>query len=101
MLLTLPNVPLRSASFALEDRWLIWARVRMYPDRLVLTAWSLTGRDHRQIPLDQVEETDHEDRCLRIALTDGEQVSLIVDEAARWARFIQAHCELQDHHRFG
>lgn len=65
--------------------------MQMYPDRLELTGWSITGRHRRHIPLDQVEEIDHANGQLLLDLTDGERVSLIVDEAARWASFIQAH----------
>lgn len=90
MLLILPDVPLRTGSFALADRWLLWTRVRVYPDRVELVGWSFTGRDHRHIPLDRIAEIDHDGRHLQLQLQDGDGISLLVDEAASWARLIRA-----------
>ena len=35
------DVPLRTAAFGLEDRWLLWSRARLYADRMELTGWGL------------------------------------------------------------
>lgn len=96
MLLALPDVPLRTTPFDVEDRWLLGAWMRMYPDRLVLAAWSFTGRLRRAIPLDQIAEVDHTDERLQLDVVEGERVALLVDEPARWARFIQAHRNVRD-----
>lgn len=96
MLLSLPDVPLRSTSFGLGDRWLIWARMRMYPNRLVLVGWSLAGRHRRAIPLDHVAETDYADGRLLLDLRDGERMALRVEEPVRWARLIRAQGNLYD-----
>jgi hypothetical protein len=90
MLLALPDVPLCTTSFDVEDRWLLWARVQLYHDRLVLTGWSLSGRHVRQIPLSQIEETAYGKRRLRLDLEDEEEVTLLIAEAGRWARLIAA-----------
>jgi len=97
MLLNLPDVPLRSGTFDLEDRCLLWSRLKVYPDRLELVGWSLAGRYERGISLDRIDEADHEERRLRLALENGEEVALIVDEAARWANFIAAQRDVHGH----
>lgn len=94
MLLTLPDVPLRRSSFALADRWLLWARVEAYPDRLVMRGWSLTGRHHRKVFLTQIRSVEGEDGRLHLHLKTGEQVTLLVDQSARWARFLRAQCRV-------
>lgn len=91
MLLSLPDVPLLSASFALDDRWLLWSRVRIYPDRLTLTGWSLAGRHRRRIPLSRIDRIRHDEERLRLHLQSDEQVTLVMDEAARWAQFLRSH----------
>jgi hypothetical protein len=96
MLLVLPDVPLRSDAYGLEDRWLLWSRVQLYPDRLELRGWSLVGRHSRDIALGQIEEAVHEEGRLRLALEEGEEVVLRVEEAERWARFIRAQCSVRE-----
>jgi hypothetical protein len=86
---SLPDVPLRSGSFALEDRWLLWARVQLYPDRLELTGWSLAGWHQREIPLERVAVVDHEDDRLQLGLQSGETVSLLLEDPGRWAEFVR------------
>lgn len=96
VLLTLPDIPLRTTSFSVEDRWLLWSRIDLYPDRLELLGWALDGRHHRRIPLEQIEETDYGNQRLLLDLTDDERVALRLEEPARWARFIQTHREVRD-----
>jgi hypothetical protein len=91
----LPDVPLISASFGLEDRWLLWSRVRLYPDRLVLRAWSIRGRLRRQVCLREVEGTDHQDGWLLLDLEGDERMRLAVEEAPRWAEFVASQREIR------
>jgi hypothetical protein len=95
MLLSLPDVPLRTTSFDVADRWLLWARMRMYPNRLVLVGWSLTGRYRRAISLDQIAAVDHTDDHLRLDVQGEGQVRIGVEEPVRWARLIRAQCNVR------
>lgn len=95
MLPSLPDVPLLSTSFGLEDRWLLWSRLRLYPDRLELRGWAVLGRIRRRIPLQRVERTDHEDGRLLLGLKSGTQLRLAVEEAERWAEFVSTQRAIQ------
>lgn len=88
VLLSLPDIPLLSTSFGLEDRWLLWSRLRLYPDRLEFRAWSVRGRIRRRIPLQRLERTEHEEGRLLLWLNSGTQLRLAVEEAERWAEFV-------------
>ena len=96
MLLTLPDVPLLSAPFSLDDRWLLWSRIQMYPDRLILAGWSFSGRHRRTIALERIDRVDYGDGRMRLRLESGETVALIMPEAARWAQFIQLQQDVYD-----
>jgi len=89
VLLAIPDVPLLSAPFALDDRWLLWSRIQMYPDRLILAGWSFGGRHRRKIALERIDRIDYGNGRLRLRLQNGERVRLIMSEAARWAQFIR------------
>jgi hypothetical protein len=89
------DVPLLSAPFSLEDRWLLWSRLRLYPDRLELRGWTFTGRLRRHIRLERVKRTDHEDGHLLLYLQRGERIRLVVQEARRWAEFVSSQREIQ------
>lgn len=95
MLLSLPDVPLLSGSFALADRWLLWSRAQVYPDRVILAGWSFAGRHRRRIPMERIDHIDHDEGRLRLHLQSGERIALIIEEAARWARFIKVHREVR------
>jgi len=80
----LTDVALRTASFALEDRCLLWSRACLYADRLVLMGWSLTGRYRRAIPLEQIAEAPVAEGPL--VLTLAEETSLHPEEAPFYIR---------------
>ena len=101
MFFTLSNVPLRSISFGLEDRRLLWSRVRVYADRIVMTAWSLAGRHHRELPLSRIEDIAADDGRVYIDLETGERVVLILDDAQRWASFVRDQRNLREHSQSG
>jgi hypothetical protein len=91
VLLDLPDIPLRTASFALEDRWLLWARARLYVDRLVLSGWGLCNRYWRRVPLGTIEEVQREGRQLTLHLENGNTLSLLFSNAGRWSTAIRVH----------
>lgn len=95
VILQMSDAPLLSAPFGLEDRWLLWSKLRLYPDRLELRGWTFTGRFRRHIRLERVTRTDHEDGHLLLYLQRGERIRLVVEEARRWAEFVSSQREIQ------
>lgn len=92
---SLTDVPLRAASFTLEDRWLLWSRVRLYADRVELVGWSLTGRYHRVIPLEHIEEAKHADGDLVLRRAEGPPLRLQLEAPKRWATAIATHRDVR------
>lgn len=84
----LSDVPLRSSSFTLKNRRLLWARARLYVDRLELTGWSLSGRYHRCIPLSSVDEIERAETHLVLHLIDGSSHQLGIEALEEWATAI-------------
>ena len=80
-----PDVPLRSASFTLEDRWLLWSRARLYTDRMELTGWGLGGRYHRSISLGRIGAVELIEDGLILHLTDGSALRIGIDTPREWA----------------
>lgn len=99
MLLALPDVPLRTASFSPEDRWLLWSRARLYADRLTLSGIGLWDRYWRTVPLDEIEQVKREDECLRLQLKTDEEIPILLAEPERWQTAIRAHREVYDANR--
>ncbi len=95
MLLALSDIPLRSASFSLENRWLLWSKARLYADRLVLSGWGLWERYWRQIPLDDIEKVERDEMQLLLHLEDGTDIAIHLNRAERWLTAIQVHREVQ------
>jgi hypothetical protein len=86
--LTSPETVL-SGSFRFHNPGLLWARVRLYKDRLELSGWQMQGRYVRQIPLQQVLQADALNaESLLLWLSNGETVRLRVEEALEWKRAI-------------
>ena len=79
-----------SGRFRFRNPALLWARVRLYPDRLELSGWQMRGRYFRRILLQQVLQSDATTAdSLLLWLSDGETVRLRVKEALRWKRAIE------------
>ena len=91
MLLAHSDVVLRTAPFSLEHRWLFWARVHLYANRLELTGWSIRGRYHRSIPLVRIEEAESSDGLLALHRSDGTTLHLQLDAPEQWASRIAIH----------
>lgn len=96
VLLALSDVPLRTASFALEDRYLLWSRMRLYADRVELVGWSLAGRYHRVIPLGRIDEAETDDEHLVLDLTDENSVRIGVDAPGQWASTIATYRDFRE-----
>ena len=95
MLVASLNVPLRTAAFGLEDRWLFWPRARLYTDRLELTGWSLSGRYHRSLPLDRIGEVESIEGSLVLHLTDGSALRIEIDTPREWAAALRSHRDVR------
>jgi hypothetical protein len=85
------DVALRITSFALKDRWLFWARARLYADRIELAGWSLRGRYHRVIPLEQIDDEKVAEECLVLTLAEEAPLRIWVDAPERWASAIATY----------
>ena len=79
------DVPLRTAAFGLEDRWLLWSRARLYADRMELTGWGLGGRYHRSISLGRIGAVEPIEDGLILHLTDGSALRIEIDTPREWA----------------
>ncbi len=90
------DLPLRSASISLEDRWLLWARARLYLDRLELTGWSLSGRYRRSISLGRIDEAEPTDGHLTLHLVDGSSLQVLMDAPQQWASVIAMHRDVRE-----
>lgn len=96
MLLAHHDASLRTATFTLEDRWLLWPRARLYADRVELTGWSLGERYRRSIPLASVEEAEATGRHLVLHLADGSSVQIEMDTPEQWASAIATYRDVRE-----
>ncbi len=90
------DIPLRTAPFELEDRWLLWSRAQLYADRLTLTGWFLWGRYHRSVPLDRINDVEATDRHLVLSLADGSSLRVLMDAPEQWASAITTHRDVRE-----
>lgn len=95
MLLAHQDVALRVSSFALEDKWLFWSRVRLYADRLELVGWSLTGRYRRVIRLEHIEEVDTTGDDLVLEFKDRSFLRMGIDGPEQWASAIEIYRDIR------
>jgi len=85
-----PERVLRTDRFSFNNPPLLFARVRLFADRLELTGWHLWGRYRRDIRLRgilQVDALEH-DRLL-LWLASGETVRIRVRQARQWKETIE------------
>lgn len=92
---------LHESSFQYPDRWLFWARARLYADRLELTGWHWTGRHRRVVPLSdiaQVKWWTAAEHTVNFALHlhDGERVRLQIKGAGLWKFEVEKHADNLD-----
>jgi len=90
--MTAVDTPVLESAFGLENQWLLWSRLRLYPDRLMLCYWkglSLRRQCVRLTRVDRVEQPTA-DR-LRLRLDDDQTLRLHVDSAGEWREMIVAY----------
>jgi hypothetical protein len=90
----IPRLPrsdtVRSGRFRFRNPALLWARLRLYEDRLELSGWHLKGHYVRRIRLQHVLQADAlQAEALLLWLFDGQTLRLLVEEAPRWKRAIE------------
>ncbi len=71
--------------FSFSTPWLLFARVRLFADRLELTGWHLQGHYRRDILIARILQVDalENDRLL-LWLFSGETVRLRIKQARQW-----------------
>ena len=99
MLVASLDVPLRTAAFGLEDRWLFWPRVRLYTDRLELTGWYLWGRYYRSISLGRIGAVEPIEDGLILHLTDGSALRIEIDTPREWADALTTYRDVRGNSR--
>jgi hypothetical protein len=75
---------------------LVWARARLYPDRLTLTGRFLWNCYHRSVPLERIDEVEVTDRQLAVHLTDGSVIRVLLDAPSQWADAILIHRDVRE-----
>jgi hypothetical protein len=95
VLLTVHDVPVRVASFTLEERFFLWSRVRLYADRAELVGWSFSGRYHRVVPLGTIEEAKAPGDDLVLVLAGQRSLRIGIDAPERWAAAIATHRDVR------
>lgn len=89
-----PSKAIRAGRFSFKEPTLLWPRVRLFPDGLVLDGWRWNGRFRRQIALDRILQVDVTSTGrLLIWLTTGETIRLRLDEAEAWKQAIEKYRE--------
>lgn len=96
MLLTLPDIPLRTASFALEDRCLVWSKAQLYSDRLVLSGWGFCERYWRRVPLDAITRIEREGRLVTLEMETEETLVIRLQKAEQWAVALEMHRDVYE-----
>lgn len=83
------RVLLLKTRFRFGDRQSLFARARLYPDRIELSDWSPRGPVNRLIPLSDVERIEWPGKphdATVFVLRAGERVPLKLAQVARWRR---------------
>ena len=89
-----PDPALMLDSFSFAHPMLLFARVRLYDDRLELTGWRLWEHYRHRIPLARILKVDAPSANeLLLWMADGRTLRLRLDEAQRWRRAIARRLE--------
>ena len=87
------RVQLLQTGFRYGDRAALFARARLYPDRIELTDWSLRGTHSRMIALSEVDHvewtTSATDANATLVLAAGERVPLRLKQVSRWQQALE------------
>lgn len=80
----------RTSPFSFKEPTLLFPRVRLYEDHLVLDGWHWRGRYCRRLALGRILQVDITSTGrLLIWLTTGETIRLRLDEAEAWKQAIE------------
>ena len=80
----------RADRFSFSTPWLLFARARLFADRLELTGWHLQGHYRRAISVTHILQVDVlENDRLVLWLFNGETVRLRIPRARQWKETIE------------
>ena len=80
----------RTDRFSFSTPWLLFARARLFADRLELTGWHRQGRYRREILVARILQVDAlENDRLVLWLFNGETVRLRLRRARQWKEAIE------------
>ena len=81
--------PLLASRFRFSGPRLLFARVRLFADRIELSGWHRHGRYRQEIALRQILQADvSREGGLLLWLSNGKTLRLQVPEAQRWKEMI-------------
>ncbi len=88
--MSLPERAQRADRFSFSTPWLLFARARLFADRLELTGWHRQGRYRRDILVARILQVDAlENDRLMLWLFSGETVRLRIRRARQWKEAIE------------
>ncbi len=88
--MSLPKRVQRADRFSFSTPWLLFARARLFADRLELSGWHLQGHYRRDIEVARILQVDAlENDRLVLWLFSGETVRLRLRRAGQWKEAIE------------
>ena len=88
--MSLPEQAQRADRFSFSTPWLLFARARLFADRLELSGWHLQGHYRRDILVARILQVDAlENDRLVLWLFNGETVRLRIRRARQWKEAIE------------
>ena len=88
--MSLPMRAQRADRFSFSTPWLLFARARLFADRLELTGWRMQGHYRRDILVGRILQVDAlENDRLVLWLFNGETVRLHIRQARQWKEAIE------------
>ena len=88
--MSLPKRVQRADRFSFSTRWLLFARARLFADRLELSGWHMQGHYRRDILVARILQVDAlENDRLVLWLFNGETVRLRIRRARQWKEAIE------------
>ena len=83
-----------SSSFRYPDRYFLWARMRLFEDRIEFVGLGWTGMDRRTLSLDRLKDlrwwTGDGNINFGLLLHDGERVYVRVKAAGLWKHEVES-----------
>ena len=88
--MSLPKRVQRADRFSFNTPWLLFARARLFADRLELSGWHMQGHYRRDILVARILQVDAlENDSLMLWLFSGETVRLRIRRARQWKEAIE------------